>query len=196
MAIVLAMLIAKTVLCFLYDGPAVAVIILIVLGVYILMIFCCYRQYIETTVLFVKTACILFKLRYRIFGVPVILSLVAILITLMWLITMYKISMTTGMPSQFGWLAVLLYIFLILFMFYTTSFIASMNAVAWYYRVDMDSWLKTTKMFVFHIGSLTFLSIGIFFFKLIVLLVNSSRKSHNTCKNIFMCMLRFCLSVA
>lgn len=199
---VAVLLAATTTFCFIYDGNAMGVIVLVMLVVWLLVVSCCYRRYIQATITIGKVVGLFFSQGFDfIFSTGVIL-VVALAFALLWVGQITSIvfiaDQTTSNPSLSQGLyalSVILFVFVLFWIAYAETFVVASHVASWYYKTHSPWWAPLWTMVSSHLGSLTFASLIILVIKLIRAVSSTKKQDDNTCKKVCRCLFHCSLSI-
>lgn len=171
--------------------------------IYALILFCCLRGHIDTSIILVKCTGEFLTAKPQVYLIGLIVGVITSAFSIYWLfgylgiLTMstYAIDPFTGNgPVIFQAVFWVLYLFFTYFFYFVTVFLIGASVAIWYYKVDGVSMLGTALKWcvMYHIGSITFGALIITIIRVIRTFVseNSSNPCLRLCFCIIMCIFK------
>lgn len=140
--LLVTMLIAAiTTCCFIYDGDAVGVIVLVMLIVWLLVMSCCYRRYLTASICLAKIAGTFSSQRKSCILTSTLAMGVTIVLALFWAASITGIvfiddqwTKNLSLPRGFYVMSGMLFLFIVLWVGYAQTFLTASHVARWYYK--------------------------------------------------------------
>lgn len=188
---------------FAIQNWALGAVFAVIAAIYGLILFCCLRGHIDTSIILVKCTGEFLTAKPQVYLIGLIVGLITAGFSLYWLfgymgiLTMTAYAIDPFNPDAstiFQAVYWVLYLFFTYFFYFVTVFLIGASVSLWYYKVDNVSMLGTALKWcvMSHIGSITFGAILITIIRIIRSIVseNSSNPCLRLCFCIIMCIFK------
>jgi hypothetical protein len=180
---------------FIIGNIALGVVFVIITLIYALILFCCLRGHIDTSIILVKCTGSFLTAKPQVYLIGIIVGIITAGFSIYWVFGYIGIltlsanmvpPFTGNAPTAFQVVFWILYLFFVYFFYFATVFLVGACVALWYYKNENVSMLGTA------IKSITFGSILITIIRVIRTIVseNSSNPALRLCFCIIMCILR------
>lgn len=169
---------------------------------YALILFCCLRGHIDTSIVLVKCTGEFLGAKPQVLIYGVVIGLITAAFSIYWvfgyigIITLSSFGVDPFNPTgsqAFQIVFWILYLFFTYFFYFATVFLIGASVALWYFKQDKDGIVGTSfKWLLLHTGSITFGSIIITIIRVIRSIVseNSSNPALRLCFAIIMCIFK------
>lgn len=188
--------------CFVYNGNAVGMIVVVMFVVWVLVISCCYRRYITATITLAKIAAHFITQRPETLAASAIMLTCALVAGLFWATQMIGIvfiadqaAWNLNLPQGLYAISTLLFLYVIFWVGYAQAFLTASYVAHWYYKTPCPWWVPFKHLICAHLGSVTFASLIIIVIKLVKALSSPTKRDDNTCKKVCRCLFHCSLSL-
>lgn len=187
---------------FIIQSIVLGVIFIIIAAIYALILFCCLRGHIDTSIVLVKCTGEFLAAKPQVYLYGLIIGAISTAFSIYWVFGYLGIITLTGYGQDpfsptgsqaFQIVFWILYLFFTYFFYFSTVFLIGASVALWYYKQDKDGVVGTSfKWWLYHIGSLTFGSVIITIIRVIrsVISENSSNPCLRLCFIIIMCIFK------